>query len=267
MRRFGAERFVVIVISLINEKGGVGKTTVAENLAAGLAIRGQRVLFIDADAQANATISLKLEPQPGLYDLLVREASWDDLLRYPKRELWAGEHAPQGMLALLPSNVETRLIADATDRLTVLHERLLEIEDQVDVVVIDTSPTPSMTHAAIYLASDAMLMPTQLANLSIVGIAKSLLRRKEYSMIREGYRLSSINVLGILPMMTQRTRECRECRELLVGKFGGAVWDDLPRDTLWEQASRRTRTIFAYAPESKAAGLMWKVVDKVLAYA
>jgi len=62
------------VITLANEKGGVGKTTQAVHLAAGLAIRGQRVLLIDADAQANATFALGLKYEPCVYDLLVREA-------------------------------------------------------------------------------------------------------------------------------------------------------------------------------------------------
>jgi len=255
------------VITLANEKGGVGKTTLAIHLAAGLAIKGQRVLLIDADAQANTTVSLGFKPRPGLYDLMVREASWDDLLRYPEQTCFAGEREVEGMLALLPSNVETRLIAEATDRLAVLQERLQELDGQVDIAVIDTSPTPSMTHAAIYFASDALLLPTQLENLAMIGIANSLTRRKEYSAIRQGYGLSSIAVLGIVPMMTRRTKEHRECAELLMSKFGGAVWEGVPQDTLWNEASRRLRTMFAYAPESKAASLMWRLVDKVAAYA
>ena len=61
-------------VTLANEKGGVGKTTLAVNIAAGLALRGKRVLLIDADAQANSTDNLGLEPYPGFYDWLVRGA-------------------------------------------------------------------------------------------------------------------------------------------------------------------------------------------------
>ena len=64
-------------ITILNEKGGVGKTTLAITVAAGLAARGHRVLLLDSDAQGHATISLRLRKYPGLYDLMVR---WDDLL-------------------------------------------------------------------------------------------------------------------------------------------------------------------------------------------
>lgn len=254
------------VISLINEKGGVGKTTLAIHLAAGLAIKGLRVLLIDADAQANATVSLGMPPQPGLYELMVREAAWDDLLRYPEPARYS--NAPvTGTLALLPSNVETRLIAEATDRLMVLHERLQELDGQVDIVMMDTSPTPSMTHAAIYIATDALVLPTLLENLSIRGVVNSLARRKEYGNIRLAYQLPNIDVLGIVPMMSQRTREHRECMALLTEKFGSAVWDAIRRDTLYNESSRRLRTLFAYAPESEAAKVMWSMVEKVAQYA
>ena len=68
-------------ITLLNEKGGVGKTTLAIHIAAGLAIRGKRVVLVDADAQANSTSQLQIAEAPGIHDLLVREAEWNDVLK------------------------------------------------------------------------------------------------------------------------------------------------------------------------------------------
>lgn len=70
------------IITLLNEKGGVGKTTIATHIAAGLAVRGMRVLLVDADPQGHATVSLGLQKEPGLYDLLVRDATFKSVLRF-----------------------------------------------------------------------------------------------------------------------------------------------------------------------------------------
>ena len=69
------------VITLLNEKGGVGKTTLAIHIAAGLSLRGYTVVLVDADPQGNATTALGLAKEPAVHDLIVRNASWRDSLR------------------------------------------------------------------------------------------------------------------------------------------------------------------------------------------
>ena len=69
------------IITLLNEKGGVGKTTLATHLAAGMAIRGKRVILVDADPQGHATIAFGLSKEPGFYDLIVRNAPFQKVLR------------------------------------------------------------------------------------------------------------------------------------------------------------------------------------------
>ena len=68
------------IVTLLNEKGGVGKTTLATHLAAGLAIRGKRVILVDADPQGHATIAFGLSKEPGFYDLIVRNAPFQKVL-------------------------------------------------------------------------------------------------------------------------------------------------------------------------------------------
>src|SRR5690606_712602 len=104
------------VITLSNEKGGVGKTTMATHVAAGLAVRGKRVLLIDADAQANATTGFGLDEEPGFYDLLVRHAKWNEVLRVLTPEAYEPPDVKsKGLLAVLPGNGETQLIAQKID--------------------------------------------------------------------------------------------------------------------------------------------------------
>ena len=80
------------VITLLNEKGGVAKTTMAVHAAAGLAIKGYKVVLIDADAQGHATIALGRQKEPGFYDLIVRGAPFDKVLRRinPERLCFSG---------------------------------------------------------------------------------------------------------------------------------------------------------------------------------
>src|SRR5690242_15083890 len=97
------------IITLLNEKGGVGKTTLAVHIAAGLAARGERVVLVDADAQGHATVMLGMSNEPALHDLLVREASFKDTLRFVAPEVYAPYGESKGQLFLLPGDTETRV--------------------------------------------------------------------------------------------------------------------------------------------------------------
>ena len=103
------------VITLLNEKGGVGKTTLAVHMAMGLAARGAKVLLVDGDPQGHATIRCGLRKSAGLYDLLVRDAEWRNVVVQVKPEKFGmpGEVLPTGRVWMLPSNVETRNIANS----------------------------------------------------------------------------------------------------------------------------------------------------------
>ena len=101
----------MITLAILNEKGGVGKTTLAVTVAAGLAARGRRVLLIDADAQGHATRALGLAKYPGLYELLVREADYQDALRAVPSAKYGGIAGDASSLYVIGSNIETINIA------------------------------------------------------------------------------------------------------------------------------------------------------------
>src|SRR5579859_8212171 len=115
-------------ISAIQEKGGIGKTTLTTIIASGLAIRGLRVLAIDTDAQAHLTVGMGLKPEPGIYELIIRERGFDELVRVvdPSRYAPAGS-TPSGTLAVLPGNIETMNVNVPGGNAYSLQQRLEEI--------------------------------------------------------------------------------------------------------------------------------------------
>ena len=255
------------VITLSNEKGGVGKTTLALHLAAGMAVRGHRVLLIDADAQANATSGLGLDEQPGFYDLLVRHSNWNEVLHVIQPEAYEPPDVrSRGLLAVLPGNGETQLIAQKIDDAYAIFDRLKEIENSVDTVIFDTSPTPSLLHGAIYLATDGIIYPTLCETFSLQGLIKTMKHRERFAANRRNVTGRTIHTLGIIPTMYRAsTVEHSENLNELRKKFGRKVWQPLPLRITWSEANTMRRPVFNVAPHSPAAQDAWSIVDHAMA--
>lgn len=253
------------VITLLNEKGGVGKTTLATHIAAGLAVKDHRVLLIDADPQGHATVMCGLAKEPGLYDLLVRDAPFKEVLRFVPPDQYQIPGKPVvGQLFVIPSNVETRNIANSTSDAFGLHDRLQELESAIDFVVFDTSPTPSLLHGSIYLATDAIIYPTKCEYLSFDGLVESINHRNSAQTYRDKWNLGSINILGIVPTMFRtQTIEHAENLAALQKQFGKLVWPPMMQRTIWAEAATLRRPVFSAAPDSKAAGEAWTLVERV----
>jgi chromosome partitioning protein len=254
------------IITMLNEKGGVGKTTVATHIATGLAVRGMRVLLVDADPQGHATVALGLPKEPGLYDLLVRDASFKNVLRYIPPKVYQPNDATtgSGQLFLLPSNVETRNIANSISDSFAVNDKFRELEKTIDIVIFDTSPTPSLLHGSIYIATDGVLYPTTCEYLSFDGLVESIKHRQAAEAHRRQWGLNNIHVLGIVPTMFRaKTLEHMENLNQLRQQFGALVWDPIPQRTIWAEAAAIRRPVFAFAPESQAAKDAWAMVGRV----
>jgi chromosome partitioning protein len=255
----------VKTITFANEKGGVSKTTLAITLAAGLAIEGQRVVLLDTDAQANATTTLGIDEQPCAYDLLVREAAFVDVLRRVSPEVYCyPDRKPAGELLLIPSNVETRNIGSSLADDAVVKERLDELQGWADTVIIDTAPTPSLFHLAIYRATDYVIYPCTCESLAIAGLEKSLSRIRSSSNYRQANSQEPIRAMGIVPTM-YRSQTALHPYNLgqLKEQHGDLVWSEIPQRITWSEAAQLSQTVFAYAPNSEAAKDGWKVVERV----
>ncbi|MBZ0300675.1 MAG: ParA family protein [Anaerolineae bacterium] len=253
------------VITLLNEKGGVGKTTLATHIAAGLAVKGHRVILVDSDPQGHATVVLGLPKEPGIYNLLVREAPFKETMRIIPPEQYGipGEQVT-GQLCIVPSNIETRNIANSISDAFAVSDRLSELESFFDFVIFDTSPTPSLLHGSIYLATDYIIYPTKCEYLSFDGLVESIKHREAAQAHRDKWNLGPIEVMGIVPTMYRnQTIEHSENLKELRAQFGSLVWPPIHQRTIWAEAVTMRQPVFAIAPQTKAAVEALALVDRV----
>ena len=256
------------VLTFLNEKGGVGKTTLSTHVAAGLALRGFRTLLIDADPQGHATISLGVKKQGGLYGLIVQERPWDDIIIPPLPRYWAGAYespnpADEPMLYLVAGNIETQAIPVVTDPSLTLKDRLSELEGWLDFVVIDTPPTPSALQMMVYLATTHLIYPTQTQQLSLDGLAESVGRLQRLARTRAELGDVPVTLLGVAPNQYRaQTTAHQYGMGLLKTNFGmDGVLPAISDATVWRDREFANQTIFAYAQGSRAEDEMWTLID------
>ena len=256
-------------IAIINQKGGVGKTTTAVNLSAALAATGQRVCLIDLDPQAHATLHLGLAPggeSPSIYDVLTGETSLAEALAQAQDTLWvAGSH-----IDLAAAEVE---LAGVVGREVILRDKLAEIQDRFDFVLIDCPPSLGVLTLNALAAVDEVFMPLQPHFLALHGLSK-LLQTIELVARRLNERLRLTGV--IVCMYESGTRLAAEVTND-VGNFfqqsraPNRPWADaqifqtrIRRNIRLAEAPSFGQSIFRYAPDSNGAEDYQQLAQEVL---
>lgn len=245
------------IIAVANQKGGVGKTTTAVNLAYGLALAGFDVLLVDLDPQANATSSLG-EPFSQLP---------------PQSHYLVSPQAPRqtcttrlARLSLLPSapslQAVSRILAGAPDRDFRLKRALARETNGFDYILIDCPPALSLFTINALAAADSILVPLQCEYLAMEGLAQML---AVYRSVRRGPN-PSLEMYGILlTMFDDSVALNREVAAEVRGHFEREVLDTLvARDEMLSEASSHAKTIFEYAPRSRAAFAYAQLTREVL---
>jgi chromosome partitioning protein len=251
------------VITVHNEKGGVGKSTVALTIAAGIAMQGKSVVFIDADPQdANVTSLLGLPKRPAFYDLIVRDAEWEDSVITLDPEQYSTHGESRGALYIVTSNHETSTIPNHVSNTFIVRSRLQEL-GHVDTVIIDTSPAPTALNGMIFMASDHIIFTTQCERASVDGLRGTMKRMVRFINDRANAGQGVANVLGIVPTMYQKnTVDHSEHLAEIQRDYGAKVWSPIARRIAWTESSTFKTTIFAHDIDSAAAKEGWRLVDE-----
>ena len=255
------EGVVTRVIAVVNQKGGVGKTTTAVNLSAGLALAERRTVLIDLDPQGNATTGLglnKAEPRQTIYNVLL-----DGL---PLSQATAQTELT--FLGIVPSEMdlvgaEIELVS-MPDREHRLKAAVDAARDQIDFIVIDCPPSLGLLTLNALTAADSVLIPLQCEYYAMEGLAQLI---RTINMVRE--RLNPrLAVEGILfTMFDGRTSLAAQVKSEVHQHLGGQTFSTvIPRNIRLTEAPSHGRPVFLYDLKSSGSIAYLELTKEVLVH-
>jgi len=249
-----------MIVAITNQKGGVGKTTTAINLAAGLSMKGLRTLLIDLDPQANSSMSFLdvHELERSVYDALVeKDVGLADVVLPTSKtpNLWI---APAN-IAL--AKVEAKLVGEI-DGIYRLKDALAPILERYDYVVIDTPPTLGLITVNALVASTHVLIPIQSSYFALEG-TDDLLETIDKVKARANPQLQ---ILGaVITLYDKRTLLARDILGEIRKVFGDKIFKTtISKSVRLEESPAYRESIFTFAPKSSGAYEYYKLSEEVL---
>ncbi len=233
------------IISIVNQKGGVGKTTTSVNLAAYLAYLGKFVLLVDLDPQGNATSGLGIDSSEldGVYQAIGGEKKFKDIaIQTSHQGLKVAPATPE----LAAARVE---LVDAENREFLLHQAILEVRNDYDFIIIDCPPSLDLLTLNGLVAADELLVPVQAEYLALEGLGQLL---STINLVTENLK-PSLKVLGaVVTMFDKRNKLSRQVAEDIQQNFPHHVFTTIiPRNVRLTEAPSYGQSILAYDAGSK----------------
>lgn len=246
------------VIALTNQKGGVGKTTTACALVAGLSARGKKVLGVDLDPQGNFgfSLGLVLEDCHTIYEVFKKEVSVFDAIQHT-------DSCDLIVSDIMTSTIELEF--NRPGRELLLKEALAPLMDLYDFIVIDTPPSLNILTVNAYVVANHLLIPMSPEILSLVGVSQI---KETIESVRESFN-PNLSVLGILlNKFNKRTllaREVAEIAEALAGQLYTTLFEIKIRNSIAvAEAPAQGQSILDYAPKSTSAQDFSELINEIL---
>ena len=246
------------IVSVVNQKGGVGKSTTAVNLASFLAHMGKYVLLVDLDPQGNASSGLghDISNTQGTYEAMAGIAETKDLV----------VRTPQEGLHILPANPNLAgasvELVNELNRERKLHAALLGVRNNYDYIIIDNPPSLGMLTINGLVAADSVLIPVQAEYYALEGLGQLM---NTVNMIRESIK-PELQVMGaVITMYDSRTKLSKQVLEELYKHFPDRIFRSvIPRSVRLAEAPSFGQSILHYDPSSKAAKAYERLASEFL---
>ena len=247
------------VICVANQKGGVGKTSVATNLPVFLSAVGKRTLLVDMDSQANATLSLGIAPRNlplSIYHALTGQVSPSAIIR--RTSFFNYEIMPASP-ALAGATVE--LVA-ADNREYKLQQILERVKELYDFILIDSPPSLGLLTINALCAADTVLIPVQCEYLALEGLEQLL---STVNLVKNNLK-QDLEIAGaLLTMYSRNSKISREVAKQVRRNFPGYVFDTvIPRTVALAEAPKFGKTILQYAPLSPAVKAYRELAEEII---